>query len=138
LRASGFVDPNAVDPATAAARRAERVAPPVAQPAPGPAPAPQPSPAHKVTPWPPLLEDARFAASREKLETVFRQWQSPDRPLSPDQYRAILAGISEMKTTLRDIAPDISAADYLNTEKYLDGLVYDARAAVAKTTPPAK
>ena len=124
LRASGFVDPNAADPAAAAAPEPE-LAHPQSQPA-----------QTGVTPWPNLLRDSRFEASRAKLEAVFREWKSPKHPLTPEQYRKILDGIGEMKTTLRDMAHDITAAEYLATEKYLDGLVYEARAAVQKTETP--
>ncbi len=122
LRASGSVDPNAADPAAVAPRKLAR---------------PQPEPAQPgVTPWPNLLRDSRFEASRTKLEAVFREWKSPKHPLTPEQYRTILEGISEMKTTLRNMAHDITAAEYLATEKYLDGLVYEARAAVRKVEKP--
>jgi len=115
-----YADPNATDPATAPREPAR----------------PQPQPAQPgVTPWPNLLRDSRFEASRAKLEAVFREWKSPKHPLTPEQYREILDGVGQMKTTLRDMAHDITAAEYLATEKYLDGLVYEARAAVTKGEP---
>ncbi len=75
------------------------------------------------TRWPTLLNGARFAETRLKLDKHLAADEASQVGLTTAEYEEIVAEATRMKEILRRIAVEINAAEYLAVEKFLNDLI---------------
>jgi len=88
-------------------------------------------PAAGGTRWPSLLNDARFAVPRAKLEELLGSSGSVKAGLTTPEYEEIIKQAEDMKDVLRGMAPELNAAEYLAVQRFLDDLIAKAKAAAS-------
>jgi hypothetical protein len=94
-----------------------------------------PEVATDVIKWLPVLCDPQFAADRAKIEAPYRRSsQGLSRP-NADDYRGMIVTTEQMKATLKTMAAEISAQDYLSAEAFLDQLASEARGRIQGAAP---
>jgi hypothetical protein len=89
---------------------------------------PQTPAASDVVKWHPVLQDARFLAQRKAIETPFRRaprGRGLSTPTASD-YRNMAQTVLVMKSTLKELSTEITAAAYFEAEKFLDRLSAEA------------
>jgi hypothetical protein len=78
--------------------------------------------------WPTVLLDPRFDEARAKIEAPYRRVEAESKPMTADDYVQMVATANGMKATLKQMAYEISAAEYMATEQFLDQLIKEAEA----------
>ncbi|MCE5303528.1 MAG: hypothetical protein LLF97_10520 [Planctomycetaceae bacterium] len=99
------------------------------------APSVAPQVADDIIPWPPVLCDPRFAQERAEIEAPYRGKQGLSAHPTKAQYETMIATASDMKVTLGHLTNEISAREYLDTEKFLDQLSDEARQRIKELAP---
>ncbi len=79
--------------------------------------------------WPSLLLDPRFERPRVKLDKLLAAWKSTEAGLTSAEYQEIANLAGQMKETLRGLAPQLNAAEYLTVQEFLDDIIRRAQAA---------
>lgn len=79
-----------------------------------------PAPADEVMQWPTALQDSRFAALRNEVESPYRRTPGKLSYPTAAEYQAMLGPIEQMRSLLGQMTGDISARDYLDAEKFLN------------------
>ena len=97
----------------------------------------QSRPAETLVKWPTLLMDTRFLVPRVQIETLLEKARPGGRGLTDVNREDLLGMVKDMKRTLRGMAADVNAAEYLAIDKYLDDLAAKTQT-VGKTAPSAK
>jgi hypothetical protein len=102
------------------------------------APKPEPSAAAKVATdvvkWPPLLQGTQFAEQRTQIEAPYRRKaKSPIAPTAAD-YQKMLQGVEQMQSTVKTMAPGITAQQFFDARAFLDHLTADIRGRLDKLT----
>jgi hypothetical protein len=77
--------------------------------------------------WPTVLQEQRFDGERAAIEAPFRRAYADGKPLTIEDYQAIIRTVEKMKSDLRTMAPQLWEGEYAAVEKYLDDLVADAQ-----------
>jgi hypothetical protein len=92
--------------------------------------------ASELIQWPPVLRGPRFAEQRARIEAPYRRGgKVPSAPTAKD-YQDMIETTAQIKTTLKAMAADITAKDYLDATAFLDYLAAEARGHIQKA--PAK
>lgn len=98
----------------------------------------EPQPSTEIIKWLPLLKDPRFAKQRARVEAPYLERAAGRGDVTVAEYREMIDATVQMKTILKQMANEISAADYLAAEKFLDTLAAEAsqRAEKKAASPP--
>lgn len=91
-----------------------------------------PPAARDIIKWQPVLCNPQFADQRAQIEAPYRR--ATKVPTAVD-YQDMIDATVQMKVTLKDIAANVSAQEYLNAEAFLNQLATEARERLAKATP---
>jgi hypothetical protein len=73
--------------------------------------------------WPTLLGDSRFDVPRAKLDKLLAAAEASQAGLTSAEYEEIVRAANEMKSTLRQMAPELNASEYLMVNDFLDKLI---------------
>ncbi len=77
--------------------------------------------------WPPILCETQFAAQRAIVEAPYRREPNGKANPTVEDYQNMIKATDQMKAMLSDMASEISAQVYLQTEKFLNQLAAEAR-----------
>ena len=77
--------------------------------------------------WPHLLQDDMFKADRDTLETVFANRAEHNGHMSRDDSLALQQAGDSMRAKLRSQVRKVSANDYIQANRFLRSLLYEAR-----------
>jgi hypothetical protein len=101
-----------------------------------PSPTPHaPQATDDIIKWLPLLQAPQFAADRAKIEAPYRRsTKGLSRPTT-DDYKNMIKTAERMKVTLKGMATNLTAQEYIDAESFLDKLADEARERVEKATP---
>ena len=97
----------------------------------------QSQPAETLVKWPTLLMDSRFLVPRVQIETLLRRTLPGGSGLTETSREDMRKMVADMKRSLRAMASDVNAAEYLAIDKYLDDLAAKTET-VGREVPPAK
>ncbi len=88
--------------------------------------------------WPTLLMDVRFSQYRAKVDQLVEKGVPQSAATKSRYFRQVYDAVQEMKETLKKMAPEVNAAEYMLVEKFLDDLTDKARLELdpTKDTPP--
>lgn len=85
--------------------------------------------------WPAVLLDPRFTAQRASVEAPFARFAEGGATVTVAEYRAMIATAEAMKQQLDGLATEITAAEYLAAQKFLEQLAGEAQQRIAELTP---
>jgi hypothetical protein len=85
-----------------------------------------------IIPWPPVLWDSRFSEQRAAVEAPYRRDAGTQATRTVADYESMIEAAGQMKLLLDAMTAEISAQDYLHTEKFLDQLAAEARGQIEK------
>jgi len=77
--------------------------------------------------WPTLLKEQRFDENRGSVEAPFRRAYADGKPLTIDDYQAIVKTVEKMKATVKSLESQLVETEYNSVDKYLDDLIADAQ-----------
>ena len=77
--------------------------------------------------WPRVLQDRRFAEQRARVEAPYRDPDAKDTRPTVADFGEMVKATEAMKEILGQMTQEISAADYLATERFLDALAAEAK-----------
>ena len=82
--------------------------------------------------WPALLKLSTFRKPRVRIETIMQKAE-PGRPgLRESDFNQIVLAVNRMKSSLRRMADDLNAREYIDVTNFLDKLSQKAKAAVRR------
>src|SRR5262249_15879049 len=77
--------------------------------------------------WPRLLMLNQFAESRRDLDRLYAERANSKGAIGTDNYFAILSIVEKMKKQLQKLIKAAPTNDYIDAQKFLDSLAYEAR-----------
>jgi hypothetical protein len=77
--------------------------------------------------WPTLLKGDRFEGDRKDVEAPFRRAYADGKPLTVEDYQAVIKAVENMKAAAKGMESQIVADEYAAVQKYLDDLIADAQ-----------
>jgi hypothetical protein len=85
--------------------------------------------------WPAVLRDQRFAEHRSRIEAPYRRGSKlPSVPTAKD-YQDTIEATVQIRATLKSMAADITAQDYLDATAFLDYVAAEARMHIKDSAP---
>ncbi|MEN6407404.1 MAG: hypothetical protein ABFC77_13155 [Thermoguttaceae bacterium] len=96
---------------------------------------PAPQVATDIIAWPAVLCDPRFAQQRAAIEAPYRGKSGLSASPTKAQYQTMIDTATDMKATLGHMTNEISAREYLDTEKFLDQLSTEAEQRIKEMAP---
>jgi hypothetical protein len=84
--------------------------------------------------WPTILRNTQFAEQRARVEGPFRTQAAEGTAPTIEQYTGMVDATEKMKQILKDNAYEISAGDYMETEKFLDAMAAECQGRIDRRT----
>ena len=75
--------------------------------------------------WPLVLRDARFNATKSRLEAMLKYWAEHNQQLTLDQFEQLDAQIDQLTEELKEVVAQAPANAYAEGRRFLQSLSYE-------------